>query len=89
MATVWVPSLLQRFTAGESTVTVPGGTLREVIDNLEPRYPGLKDRLLDEDGQLRPEIAAAIDGETEHYGLLEPVRENSEIQFIPAIGGGA
>jgi len=88
MATVWVPSLLQNLTHGESTVTVPGRTLREVINNLEPRYPGLKDRLLDDEGQLRPEIAAAIDGETEHYGMLEPVRENSEIQFIPAIGGG-
>jgi molybdopterin synthase sulfur carrier subunit len=88
VATVWVPSLLQGLTGGAGTVTVPGATLREVIDNLEPRYPGLKDRLLDDDGHLRPEIAAAIDGETEHYGLLEPVRENSEIQFIPAIGGG-
>jgi len=88
MATVWVPSLLQNFTHGESIVTVPGRTLREVIDNLEPEYPGLKDRLLDEDGDLRPEIAAAIDGETEHFGMLEPVRENSEIQFIPAISGG-
>jgi molybdopterin synthase sulfur carrier subunit len=89
VATVWVPSLLQRFTGGVSTVDVPGTTLREVINNLEPRYPGLKDRLLDDEGDLRPEIAAAIDGETEHYGLLEPVRENSEIHFIPAIGGGA
>ena len=88
MAVVWVPSLLQGFTGGASTVTVPGATLREVIDNIEPRYPGLKDRLLDDEGHLRPEIAAAIDGETEHYGMLEPVRENSEIHFIPAIGGG-
>jgi molybdopterin synthase sulfur carrier subunit len=88
MAVVWVPSLLRSLTGGASTVTVPGATLRDVINNLEPRYPGFRDRLLDEEGHLRPEIAAAIDGETEHFGLLEPVRENSEIQFIPAIGGG-
>jgi sulfur-carrier protein len=88
VATIWVPSLLQTFTGGESIVTVPGATLREVINNLEPRYPGLRDRLLDDEGELRPEIAAAIDGETEHFGMLEPVRENSEIQFIPAISGG-
>lgn len=88
MATVWVPSLLQSLTGGASTLTVPGATLRAVIDNLGERFPELKDRLLDDEGHLRPEIAAAIDGETEHYGMLEPVRENSEIHFIPAIGGG-
>ena len=88
MAVVWIPSLMQSLTGGDRTVTVPGKTLREVINNLDARYPGIKDRLLTEEGQLRPDIAAAIDGETEHFGLIEPVREGSEIHFIPAIGGG-
>ena len=88
MATVWIPSLLQTLTDGERTASIPGETLREVINNLDARYPGMKERLLDEEGHLRPEIAAAIDGETEHWGLLEPVKDTSEVHFIPAIGGG-
>jgi molybdopterin synthase sulfur carrier subunit len=89
MAMVWIPSLLQNLTGGERTVSVPGATLREVIDNLDARYPGIKSRLMDDNGRLQPDVAAAIDGETEHYGLLEPVRETSEVHFIPAISGGA
>jgi molybdopterin synthase sulfur carrier subunit len=88
VAVVWIPALLQSLTAGDRTATIPGATLREVINNLDSRYPGIKDRLLDDDGRLRPEIAAAIDGETEHWGLLEPVKDDSEVHFIPAIGGG-
>jgi sulfur-carrier protein len=88
LAVVWIPALLRPLTGGDRTATVPGATLREVIDNLDARYPGIKDRLTTEEGQLQPEIAAAIDGETEHLGLLEPVRESSEVHFIPAISGG-
>ena len=88
MAVVWIPSLLQGLTGGAGTVTVPGATLRQVIENLDARYPGLKERLLDEQGRLRMEIVAAIDGATSHLGLIEPVGEDTEIQFIPAISGG-
>ena len=89
MATVFIPSLLEGLTGGARTVAVPGANLRQVIDALEARFPGMKARLLDEGGRLIPEIMAAIDGETNHLGLLQPVGEASEIQFVPAIGGGA
>jgi len=88
MAVVWIPALLQSLTGGVSTVPVPGTTLREVISNLVARYPDLKERLLDDEGNLPPEIVAAIDGETEHLGLMESVGENSEVHFIPAMSGG-
>ena len=88
MATVFIPSLLEGLTGGARTVAVPGANLRQVIDALEARFPGMKARLLDEEGRLIPEIVAAIDGETNHLGLLQPVGEASEIQFVPAIGGG-
>ncbi len=89
MPVVWIPSLLQGLTGGTATVTVPGRTLRQVIDNLDACYPGLKERLLDDEGRLQPEIVAAIDAETTHLGLIQPVEEDSEIQFIPAVSGGA
>ena len=88
MATVFIPSLLEGLTGGARTVEVSGRNLRQVINALDERYPGMKERLLDEDGALIPEILAAIDGETNHLGLLQPVTEATEIQFVPAIGGG-
>ena len=88
MAVVWIPSLLQRLTEGEEKVTVLGSTLRQVINTLDARYPGVKDRLLDEQGRFQEGIAIAIDGQVNHLGLIEPVKENSEIHIIPAIGGG-
>ena len=60
---------------------------QEAIEQLEEIYPGIKDRLL-EDGDIAPNIAVAIDGDVAIMGLLQRVGENSEVHFVPAIGGG-
>ena len=89
MAVVWIPPLLQRHTGGIDKVTVPGATLRQVINSLDALYPGIKDSFLEKDGgRIQPGLAVAIDGETNHLGLIETVKEDSEIHFIPAISGG-
>lgn len=88
MAVVFVPSLLRKHTNGADKVVVPGATLRQVINNLGQAYPGIQGELVDDEGQIKPGIAVAIDGETSHMGLLERLREDSEVHFIPAIGGG-
>ena len=88
MAIVFVPSLMRDLTAGADKVTVDGATLRQVIHALEKAYPGMKERLMDAEGRIQEGLAVAIDGETTHLGLIEPVKETSEIHFIPAIGGG-
>ena len=62
--------------------------MRRIIDRLDELFPGMKARLL-EDGGIRPNLAVAIDGELARMGLLEKVGENSEVHFVPAIGGGA
>ena len=49
MPTVAIPSLLRNLTNGKESITVPGATIREVIDNLETRYPGMKARLCEND----------------------------------------
>jgi molybdopterin synthase sulfur carrier subunit len=54
---------------------------------LETRYPGLRDRLCDND-ELRPGIAVAVDGHVTSRGLLQKVQPTSEVHFLPAIGGG-
>jgi molybdopterin synthase sulfur carrier subunit len=69
-------------------VELEGRNVRQVIDRLDELYPGIKDRLVEE-GQLRSNLAVAIDGEVARLGLLEKVAESSEVHFVPAIGGGS
>ena len=78
---------MQALTGGNDRVEVAGSTVRQVVDNLEAEYPGIKDRLV-EDHRIKPNIAVAVDGEITPLGLLEKVGESSEVHFLPAIGGG-
>ena len=87
MATIFVPTMLQALTGGVKRVEVAAANVRQVVDRLEDLYPGMKDRLL-EAGSLRPNLAVAIDGEVARMGLLAKVGSNSEVHFVPAIGGG-
>ena len=87
MATIFIPTMLQSLTAGAKQVDFDARSVRQVIDRLDELYPGIKDRLV-EDGQLRPNLAVPLDGDVAVMGLLETVGENSEVHFIPAIGGG-
>jgi molybdopterin synthase sulfur carrier subunit len=79
--------MLLPVTGGVKHVDLEGRNVRQVIDRLDELYPGMKDRLV-EDGQIRPNLAVAIDGEVARMGLLQKVGEESEVHFVPAIGGG-
>tara|TARA_B100001123_G_C14818359_1_gene831135 strand:- start:246 stop:515 length:270 start_codon:yes stop_codon:yes gene_type:complete len=86
---VWIPPKLQQLTGGKQQVQVEGGNVRQVINSLERDYPGIKEYLVDDEQQdLVPGLAVIIDGETSLLGMLEKVQENSEVHFLPAIGGG-
>jgi molybdopterin synthase sulfur carrier subunit len=87
MPVVWIPSLLRSLTQGKETVSVPGTTVAEVIGELEKLFPGIKARLCQDDG-LRPGLTVAVDTQVSRLGLLEEVGPNSEIHFLPAVGGG-
>ena len=87
MATAYIPSLMRNLTQGQDTVEVPGSTVLQVINNLDKAYPGIKERLV-EDNQIKPNISVAIDGEVTSLGMLGKVAENSEVYFLSAIGGG-
>ena len=87
MATIFIPSMLQTLTGGAKRIECDAGNVRQVIERLEELYPGIKDRLV-EDGELRPNLAVAIDGDVAIMGMLQKVGENSEVHFVPAIGGG-
>ena len=87
MATVVVPALLRKLTCGRERVAVTGRNVGQVIDDLELQFPGFRDQLL-QFGELKASIAVSIDGEMGTGGLLDRVKDTSEVFFIPAIGGG-
>ena len=87
MPTVIIPPLMRKFTDGEENITLPGATVREVINNLESRYPGIKERLCEEN-RLKPGIAVYINGLLTRGSILERVDTDAEIHFLPAISGG-
>jgi len=84
---VFIPTLLLPLTKGVKEVEVEARNVRQVVEALEARFPGIKERLV-EDGQLRPNLAVSVDGEIGRMGLMEKVATESEVHFIPAIGGG-
>jgi molybdopterin synthase sulfur carrier subunit len=87
MATVVIPALLRKFTDGRDRVSASGRNVGQLIDDLERQYPGLREYII-EDGEVKPSVAISIDGEMGTGGVLEPVRESSEVFILPAIGGG-
>jgi molybdopterin synthase sulfur carrier subunit len=78
---------MQKLTNGTSVVLVEGKTVREVIDNLEKKYPGIKERLC-ENGRIRPNIAVAVDSEIITVGLRKQLDTDNEVHFLPAVSGG-
>lgn len=61
--------------------------MRELIENLERAWPGLRERLVEGD-RLRPHIRVAVDGRISTMGLLERVSATSEVHFLAAVSGG-
>ena len=86
MAIVFIPAPLRDLTDGLAEVELEAASLGEVIARLKARFPGIKDRLCDDD-QLSPSLQASIDHAMTRQMRAE-VGPNSEVHFLPAIGGG-
>ncbi len=86
MPTVFIPPQMRDLTAGESEVAAVGATLRDVLRTLDRVHPGLWDRVVVGDA-IAPGMAVSIDGSMTSR-LLTAVRPESEVHFLPAIGGG-
>jgi len=87
VVTVFVPTMLQSLTGGVQQIEVEATNIRQVVERLEELYPGMRERLVEE-GRIKRNLAVAIDGEIARMGLLEKVGKQSEVHFVPAIGGG-
>tara|TARA_A100001037_G_C15152355_1_gene640282 strand:+ start:8591 stop:8863 length:273 start_codon:yes stop_codon:yes gene_type:complete len=88
MAIVYIPTMFLDLTDGEQQIEAVGNYVRDVVDNLEMSFPGIKSRLV-HNRKLKEDLAVAIDGETCRLGLMEPIPSTAkEIHFIAAIAGG-
>ena len=87
---VTIPTPLRTLTQGKDTVEAAGATLDALITDLESRYPGIKNRVCDENGKLRRFVNIYVNGEDVRF-LQEketPLKETDEISIVPAIAGG-
>ena len=90
MPTVRIPTPLRKLTGDQETVSATGSTLGAVLDELNAAYPGLGERILDENGSIRRFVNIFVNDEDVRF-LQEketPVTEKDEISIVPAIAGG-
>jgi sulfur-carrier protein len=89
-AKVRIPAPLRKLTKEQAVVDCQGKTVDEVLADLEKSYPGIKERICDENGQIRRFINVFVNGEDIRFkdGSKTTVAEGAEISIIPAIAGG-
>lgn len=87
---VKIPTPMRKLTGGRSSLSAVASTVGELIVALDLEYPGLKDRLLDGEGQLHPFVGVFV-GEDEVRTLQElstPLGEAAVVSILPALAGG-
>jgi molybdopterin synthase sulfur carrier subunit len=87
MAKVYIPAQWRDLTGTTTQLELEGSSLKQIIDALELKFPGIAGRICDVDG-IAAGLAVSIDGDISSRGLLAAVGRSSEIHFLPAIGGG-
>ena len=88
--TVIIPTPLRKFTNGLETVEVEANTVKELFNQLDVRFPGIRARLCESDGELRRFINVYINGEDIRFleRLETAVGSDAEVSIVPAIAGG-
>ena len=90
MNRVRIPTQLRTLTNDASEVEAQGGTVSEIVDDLEARYPGLKERLMDDSGKLRRFVNIYVNDEDVRFldGIGTEVPDGAKLSIIPAVAGG-
>ena len=88
---VRIPTPLQRLTNGQGEVQCSGATVKDLLGDLEQRYPGIKERICDEAGKLRRFVNVFVNEEDIRFlqGDQTPVKDGDAVSIIPAIAGGS
>lgn len=87
MPLVFIPAQLRGLTGGVAQVEIEAISVREVVEVLESRFPGMKERLCQDD-ELAPGLQLSIDHVMSSRGLRAKLLPRSEVHFLPAFGGG-
>jgi molybdopterin synthase sulfur carrier subunit len=90
MATVRIPTPLRKLTNGLEEVKASGGTIAAIITSLESQYPGLRERICDDQGKVRRFVNIFKNDEDIRFlqSLETPVADTDELSIVPAIAGG-
>ena len=91
VVTVRIPTIFRADVGGRPNVEASGRTLRDLLDDLEGRYPGLRARIVDEEGGLRRFVNLYVNEEDVRYlsSLDTEVAEGDTVSILPAVAGGA
>ena len=87
---VRIPTPLRRMTNGEAKVEIESSNVAELVEKLDATYPGFKDRLVDENGDLRYFVNIYLNGEDVRFlqGLDTSTNSGDEVSIVPAVAGG-
>jgi molybdopterin synthase sulfur carrier subunit len=87
---VKVPTPLRKFTAGSETVSATGATVGALVDDLEKKHPGIRERICDEQGRVRRFVNLYVNGDDIRFlqQLDTKVKDGDEMSIVPAIAGG-
>ena len=87
---VRIPTTMRPITGGDKQVELDAGPLSDVIVALEAKHPGMRERLLDDDGALRKFVNIFVDDDDVRYldGLDTQVNDGWTVSIIPAVAGG-
>lgn len=87
---VRIPQPLRNLTGNQATVTAEGSTLQSLVDNLESTYPGIRERMVDEAGQLRRFVNIYVNGDDVRFldGMQTTLKDGDEVSIVPAVAGG-
>jgi molybdopterin synthase sulfur carrier subunit len=90
MVQVRIPTPLRKLTGGAEAVQAEGTSVATVVANLDQQFPGIKDRICDEGGQVRRFVNIFVNGEDIRFlqQLGTPVKAGDELSIVPAIAGG-
>lgn len=88
---VRIPTPLRKLTQNQAEVEAAGSTIRDIVDDLEKQFPGFKERMCDEGGELRKFVNVYVGEEDIRFlnGLDTPIPEGEQISIIPAVAGGS
>ncbi|MCH8351189.1 MAG: MoaD family protein [Chloroflexi bacterium] len=87
---VRIPTPLRRMTNGEAKVELESSNVAELVEKLDSSFPGFKDRLVDENGDLRYFVNIYLNGEDVRFlqGLETTTNSGDEVSIVPAVAGG-